>query len=284
MGILGFFKRADSTKKSITADELEGALLEADIPYELVEQLLDRVGSKVAPRELEVALSSLLRGESYYDRPELKEVAARPETYLIIGVNGAGKTTTIAKLAYMFKEAGKSVMLGAGDTFRAAAITQLKLWGEKLGVLVVSSQLGHDPSAVCFDTIKSAKAKDIDVCIIDTAGRLHNNANLKNELIKIKNTCAKALGSEDFYRLLIIDGSQGALSVNQAKLFSEAVNIDGVIITKLDGSAKGGALFGIIAALRIPVLYIGTGEGERDFAPFSIDTFIDELVGSIYGA
>ena len=205
-----------------------------------------------------------------------------PFTFLIIGVNGAGKTTTIAKLAHKFKSEGKSVILGAADTFRAAAIEQLTKWAEILDVPIVKTKQGHDPAAVTYDTIASAKAKGIDIAIIDTAGRLHNKVNLQNELKKIVNVAKKAYENAPHKIVLIIDGTQGSSAINQAKVFKEIVGVDGVIITKLDGTAKGGSIFTIGHELQLPILFVGVGEKPEDLVKFDKNEFIEGILEGLY--
>lgn len=213
-----------------------------------------------------------------YIEPEFKA----PFVELIVGVNGAGKTTTIAKLATRYKNEGKKVMLGAGDTFRAAAIEQLTLWANKLDIPIVASKQGHDSSAVAFDTIDSAKSRGFNHVIIDTAGRLHTQTNLANELKKIKRICEKAHEGAPHRTLLIIDGTQGNSAIAQAKAFNEMIGIDGIIITKLDGTAKGGSVFSIAYALEIPILYIGTGEKPENLTPFNKYEFVDAMLDVIF--
>jgi fused signal recognition particle receptor len=201
---------------------------------------------------------------------------------LIVGVNGAGKTTTISKLAQKYKKDGKKVILGAGDTFRAAAIEQLTLWSQRLDIPIVSSKQGHDSSAVAYDTIDSAKSKDFDNVIIDTAGRLHTQTNLANELKKIKRICNKAHPGSPHRTLLIIDGTQGNSAIVQAKAFNDMIGIDGIIITKLDGTAKGGSIFSIAYALELPILYVGTGEQPENLTPFDKFEFVDGLLDALF--
>ncbi|WP_279129100.1 signal recognition particle-docking protein FtsY [Helicobacter winghamensis] len=270
-------------RKKLSKEVLEEILIATDMDYDLVEMILSPLGNEISKNELEVALLRLFRGESYYDKVQAKKVSAKPCVDLIVGVNGAGKTTTIAKLANAYKKQGKSVILGAGDTFRAAAIEQIKLWGDRLGVPVVASQIGHDPSAVAFDTITSAVAKDLDVAIIDTAGRLHNQSNLQQELEKIVRICNKAKEGAPHRKILILDGTQGTSSLDQAKIFNQTLGgVDGVIITKLDGTSKGGAIFSMIYALRVPILYIGVGEGAEDLVAFDENAYIQMLLDSIF--
>ncbi|WDL75036.1 signal recognition particle-docking protein FtsY [Helicobacter winghamensis] len=270
-------------RKKLSKEVLEEILIATDMDYDLVEMILSPLGNEISKNELEVALLRLFRGESYYDKVQAKKVSAKPCVDLIVGVNGAGKTTTIAKLANAYKKQGKSVILGAGDTFRAAAIEQIKLWGDRLGVPVVASQIGHDPSAVAFDTITSAVAKGLDVAIIDTAGRLHNQSNLQQELEKIVRICNKAKEGAPHRKILILDGTQGTSSLDQAKIFNQTLGgVDGVIITKLDGTSKGGAIFSMIYALRVPILYIGVGEGAEDLVAFDENAYIQMLLDSIF--
>jgi fused signal recognition particle receptor len=206
----------------------------------------------------------------------------KPFVRLIIGVNGAGKTTTIAKLANKTKKEGKSVILGAGDTFRAAAIEQLSTWAEKIDVPIIKTKQGHDASAVAYDTISSAVARNIDNVIIDTAGRLQTQQNLNNELKKIVKVCGKAYEGAPHQKLMILDGTQGNSAIAQAKAFNEIVGVDGIIVTKLDGTAKGGALFSISNQLELPIFYVGVGEKQDDLIEFSPDDFVDSLLDEIY--
>lgn len=206
----------------------------------------------------------------------------KPYVRLIIGVNGAGKTTTIAKLASKLKKEGQSVILGAGDTFRAAAIEQLSAWATKLDIPIIKTKQGHDSSAVAYDTISSAISRNIDNVIIDTAGRLQTQSNLNNELKKIVKVCEKALENRPYQKLMILDGTQGNSAIAQAKAFNEIVGIDGIIVTKLDGTAKGGALFSISNQLELPIFYIGVGEKQDDLIEFSPDYFVDSLLDEIY--
>ena len=260
----------------ITKEEFEEILLEADMDYDLIERLLDGLSKNINRIQAFNSLISLFQ----YD-VDTKESDVRPFVEMIIGVNGAGKTTTIAKLANRYKTNGKKVILGAGDTFRAAAIEQLTRWADKLDIPIVSTRQGHDPSAVVYDTISSAKAKNFDNVIIDTAGRLHTQTNLASELQKMVKICNKALPTAPHRKILILDGTQGSSSINQAKAFDEMIGIDGIIITKLDGTAKGGALFSIANELKMPILFIGTGEKPDDLIEFVprdyINTILDEI-------
>ncbi|WP_297814351.1 signal recognition particle-docking protein FtsY [uncultured Helicobacter sp.] len=269
--------------KKLSKETLEEILIATDMDYELLEMILSPLGSEISRNELEVALFRLFRGESYYDKVQPKTIEEKPCVHLIVGVNGAGKTTTIAKLANLYQKQGKSVILGAGDTFRAAAIEQLKLWGQRLNLPVIASKIGHDPSAVAFDTISSAIAKNIDIALIDTAGRLHNQNNLQQELQKIMRICDKAKSGSPHQKILILDGTQGTSSLEQAKVFSHTLGgIDGVIVTKLDGTSKGGAIFSILHTLRVPILYIGVGERAEDMIAFNEEEYITTLLDSIF--
>ena len=266
-------------RDKIPKDELEDILLEADVTYETVEEILLYLpaGENVKREDLKrVLLSYFLE----IDNQNIKE--DKPFVELVLGVNGAGKTTTIAKLANLYKKEGKKVILGASDTFRAAAVEQLKRWAEKLDIPIVATKQGHDPSAVAFDTIKSAVAKDYDNVLIDTAGRLHNQTNLSNEIKKIVRICNKAKEGTPHRKILILDGTQGNSAINQAKAFKEIVGIDAIIITKLDGTAKGGALFSIANELKLPILYIGTGEKENDLVSFDAENFVDSLLDAFF--
>lgn len=266
----------------IPKDTLEEILIQSDIDYDLVEEILQSLPNEVDRESLEVALYRFFRAESYYEKITYTPPQTSPLVRLIIGVNGAGKTTTIAKLAYKAKSEGKKVLLGAGDTFRAAAIEQVKLWGEKLGIEVISSQMGHDPSAIAFDSIKAGLARGAEEIIIDTAGRLHNQTNLKNELVKIAKVCQKALDDKPFEKFLVLDGTQGSSAITQAKIFSQMLDIDAIIITKLDSTSKGGAILSMIYELKLPIAYIGVGEKEGDLIVFNQDEYIQTLLDGIY--
>jgi len=259
-------------KEKLPKDLIEEALLEADIDYDLVEKIVEKLPEEVTRDKLKKELLWV------FDTPnnDLK-IDDKPFVFLIIGVNGAGKTTTIAKLAYKFQNEGKSVILGAADTFRAAAIEQLSLWAEKLNIPIIKTKQGHDPAAVTFDTISSAKAKNIDIAIIDTAGRLHNKVNLQNELKKIVNVAKKAYSNAPHKVILIIDGTQGSSAINQAKTFKELIGVDGIIITKLDGTAKGGIVIAICNDLKIPIKLVGIGERIEDLRKFDPEEFIEGL-------
>lgn len=263
-------------------ETLEEILIECDIDYDLVEKILENT-SKIPTREqVEVAMHNLFRGETQNENLNLKQIDSKPLVELIIGVNGAGKTTTIAKLAKKYIDSGEKVILGAGDTFRAAACEQLSLWAKKLNIDIVTSQSGGDPSALAYDTIKAAMARNIDRVLIDTAGRLQNQTNLKKELEKIDRICLKALNGMEFRKFIVLDGTQGNQAVEQARIFGEVIKIDGAIVTKLDGTSKGGAIFSIYKNLKIPVVFIGVGEKENDLIEFNKEDFINGLLDSIF--
>ncbi|ELM9694665.1 signal recognition particle-docking protein FtsY [Campylobacter jejuni] len=264
--------------KKITKDLLEEILLEADVSYEIVEEIIYYL-----PPQNEVKKEDLKRVMGSYFLYEKKETnQEKPFVELILGVNGAGKTTSIAKLAYLYKNQNQKVILGACDTFRAGAIEQLKLWAQKVDVDIVLTAQGHDPSAVAFDTISKAKAKDFDRVIIDTAGRLQNQKNLAHELEKIVRISNKALEGAPHRKILVLDGTQGNAGILQAKAFNELVKLDGVIITKLDGTAKGGALFSIARELEFPIFYVGVGEQMTDLQEFNASAYLDTLLDPIF--
>ena len=287
---MGFFTRALSKtfdsirsviglekKEKISFDLVEEMLIEADVEYEIIQKAMEGLPSEITREQLRHRLVSL-----FEHAPTMQTINIKPFVELIIGVNGAGKTTTIAKLAKMRQNEGKSVMLGAGDTFRAAAIEQISTWAQKLNIPIIKTKQGHDPSAVAFDAISSAVSRNIDNVIIDTAGRLQTQVNLNNELKKIVKVCDKAMSGAPHRKLLIIDGTQGNSAIAQAKAFHEMVNVDAIIVTKLDGTAKGGALFSISNRLELPILYVGIGESADDLIEFSPDKFVDELLDEIY--
>ena len=286
----GFFTRALSKtfdniksivpqkKEKIEFDVIEELLIESDMEYEIIEKAMDGLPELITRKDLRHRLVML-----FEHAPDV-DISNRPSPFveLIIGVNGAGKTTTIAKLANRYKQSGKSVLLGAGDTFRAAAIEQLSSWASKINVPIIKTKQGHDASAVAYDTISSAVSKGIDHVIIDTAGRLQTQTNLSNELKKIVKVCSKAYEGAPHQKLMILDGTQGNTAIAQAQAFNEMVGIDGIIVTKLDGTAKGGALFSISNQLELPIFYIGIGEKQEDLVEFSPDEFVDSLLDGIY--
>ena len=270
---------APEKKLKLTKDEIEDILLEADVDYDSVEKILFYLpaGDIVKREDLKRVLLSF-----FLETPKPKTIEDKPVVELVLGVNGAGKTTTIAKLANFYKKEGKKVILGASDTFRAAAVEQLKRWAEKLNIPIVATKQGHDPSAVAYDTIKSATAKGFDSVLIDTAGRLHNQTNLSNEIKKIVRICDKAKEGAPHRKILILDGTQGNSAIAQANAFKEIVGVDAIIITKLDGTAKGGALFSIANELKLPILYIGVGEKEDDLVKFDANEYVDGLLDAFY--
>jgi fused signal recognition particle receptor len=268
---------APQKRKEIPKDEFEDILLESDVHYELVERIMEPLPQLVNRIQ---AFNSLISVFQY--KADFKESDAKPFVEMIIGVNGAGKTTTISKLAYRYMQEDKSVILGAGDTFRAAAIEQLTLWAKRLEIPIVATQQGHDPSGVVFDTITSAKAKGIDHVIIDTAGRLHTQTNLGEELKKMIRVAGKAADGAPHRKLLILDGTQGSSSINQAKVFNDMIGIDGIIVTKLDGTAKGGSILTIADELKMPIFYIGTGEKPEDLIRFKANEYVNTILDEIF--
>lgn len=270
-------------------DNLEDALVTSDVGVETTLEIIKKIEERVARdkyvntselvRLLKEEIANLFAGESTegFDIPEDK----KPFVIMVVGVNGVGKTTTIGKLAYQFKKAGKKVVLGAADTFRAAAIEQLGIWGERVDVPVIKQKMGSDPASVAFDTLSHAKANDTDIVIIDTAGRLHNKVNLMNELSKIKNVMQKVVPGAPDEVLLVLDGSTGQNAFEQAKQFIKATEVTSLAITKLDGTAKGGTVIGISHELSVPVRYIGLGEQMENLQPFNAKEFVDSLFDGV---
>ena len=260
-------------------DSLEEALLSADMGItaseSVIEQLRDEVFEKKikSPEDAQSLLKDIIIGDIKFDIDEYDY----PLVILVSGVNGVGKTTAIGKLANMFKEEGKSVVVAAADTFRAAASEQLEVWGQRAGVRVVKHGEGSDPAAVVFDAISSAKAKGTDVVLVDTAGRLHNKVNLMNELKKICRVVEREMPDADFRKYLVLDATTGQNAVSQAEVFGEAIDIDGIILNKLDGTAKGGVVVAISDELELPVLYVGVGEKIDDLIPFDAEDFVEAL-------
>lgn len=283
--------RAIAGKKTVdedVLDNLEEVLLTSDVGVDTTLKIIKRIEDRVARdkyvstselnRILRDEIASLLAENNTIDNDNWDlPTDHSPYVILIVGVNGVGKTTTIGKLAYQFKKAGKKVYLGAADTFRAAAVEQLCIWGERVGVTVVKQQMGSDPASVAFDTLSSAKANGADVVIIDTAGRLHNKVGLMNELKKIKDVMKKVLPQAPDDIMLVLDGSTGQNAFEQAKQFSAVTQITSLAITKLDGTAKGGVVIGISDQLKVPVRYIGLGEGMEDLQLFNKNQFVDSL-------
>jgi len=271
-------------------DNLEEVLITSDVGVDTTLKIIHRIEERAARDKYVSAaeLNSLLReeiasllAENNSDDNDNWDLPANhtPYVILVVGVNGVGKTTTIGKLAYQFKKAGKKVCLGAADTFRAAAVEQLCIWGERVEVPVVKQQMGSDPASVAFDTLSSAKANGADVVLIDTAGRLHNKVGLMNELKKIKDVMKKVLPQAPDEVLLVLDGSTGQNAFEQAKQFAAVTQITDLAITKLDGTAKGGVVIGISDQLKVPVKYIGLGEGMEDLQLFNKRQFVDSLFG-----
>ena len=289
--VFGKLARAVAGKSTVdddVFDDLEEVLITSDVGVETTVKIIRRIEERVARdkyvstselnRILREEIASLLE-ENHTDDNENWDLPSdhKPYVILVVGVNGVGKTTTIGKLAYQFKKAGKKVYLGAADTFRAAAVEQICIWGERVGVPVVKQQMGSDPASVAFDTLQSAKANGADVVLIDTAGRLHNKVNLMNELKKIKEVMKKVMPEAPDEVMLVLDGSTGQNAFEQAKQFAAVTNISSLAITKLDGTAKGGVVIGISDQLKVPVKYIGLGEGMEDLQLFNKSEFVDSL-------
>lgn len=272
-------------------DNLEEVLVSSDVGVATTLKIINLIEARVAKDKylninelnniLKEEIVSLLEKNQTDSESDFSSTLKNvPYVIMVVGVNGAGKTTTIAKLAYMFKSAGKKVLIGAADTFRAAAIDQLQIWADRVGVALVKQQMGSDPASVAFDTLKSAVASEIDVVIIDTAGRLHNKINLMTELSKIKRVMEKVIPEAPHEVLLVLDGSTGQNAFEQAKQFTSATNVSAMAITKLDGTAKGGVVIGISDQFKIPVKYIGIGEKLEDLLIFNRFDFVDSLFSS----
>ncbi len=277
-----------STVDEEVLDNLEEALVTADVGVDTTVRIIERIEARVAKDKYvsTADLNKLLQDEIVsilVDAPEQNsytfqsELPARPYVILVVGVNGVGKTTTIGKLAYNFKKAGKSVLLGAADTFRAAAVDQLTVWSERVGVPIVKQGMGADPASVAFDTVQSGVSRNADVVIIDTAGRLHNKAHLMDELNKIKRVIQKHIPSAPHEVLLVLDGSTGQNALEQAKHFTATTDVTALAITKLDGTAKGGVVLAIANQFKIPVKFIGVGEKMEDLLVFDKHEFVDSL-------
>jgi fused signal recognition particle receptor len=274
-------------KKEISKDlikSLEEILITSDLGVSTVQSLMEKIRLKVDRKELQQPdkIRSALKEEilsilSRNEQPLVIQNNHKPFTILTVGVNGTGKTTTIAKLANIFKDKGYSVLLAAADTFRAAAIDQLEIWGGRVGCNVIKHKQGSDPSAVAFDSLKSALANNIDVLIIDTAGRLHTKAPLMEEIKKVSRIIGRELPGAPHETLLVLDSTTGQNAISQAKFFKEAVNISGIALTKLDGSAKGGVIVGISEIMKIPIRFIGVGEKIDDLREFNAKDFVDAL-------
>ena len=289
--VFGKLSRAVAGKSKVdedALDDIEEALITSDIGVETTLKIIERLEERVAKdkyldaKELNTFLKeemSLLLDESN-NSDEIEFTVPQsdgPHVIMVVGVNGVGKTTTIGKLAHQFKQAGKKVVLGAGDTFRAAAVDQLVIWSERVGVDIVKQDMGSDPASVAFDTVQSAKNKGADVVIIDTAGRLHNKVNLMNELTKIRNVMSKVIPDAPHDVMLVLDASTGQNAIEQAKQFTLATKVDSLALSKLDGTAKGGVVIGVSDQFKIPVRYIGVGEGIEDLQVFNKKEFVDSL-------
>lgn len=289
--VFGKLSRAVAGKSKVdedALDDIEEALITSDIGVETTLKIIERLEERVAKdkyldaKELNTFLKeemSLLLEESN-NSDEVEFIVPQtdgPYVIMVVGVNGVGKTTTIGKLAHQFKQAGKKVVLGAADTFRAAAVDQLVIWSERVGVDIVKQEMGSDPASVAFDTVQSAKNKGADVVIIDTAGRLHNKVNLMNELTKIRNVMSKVIPDAPHDVMLVLDASTGQNAIEQAKQFTLATKVDSLALSKLDGTAKGGVVIGISDQFKIPVRYIGVGEGIEDLQVFNKKEFVDSL-------
>ena len=290
----GFFSkitRAVAGKSEVdadTLDNLEEALVEADIGIDTTVKIIERLEKRIAKDKyvnttelndiLKEEIAALLEENNTYDLENFDNSKQnKPHVIMVVGVNGVGKTTTIGKLANQYKQLGKKVLLGAADTFRAAAIEQLVIWSERVGIPIVKQQMGSDPASVAFDTLQSALANDIDIVIIDTAGRLHNKVNLMNELSKIKNVMHKVIADAPHEVILVLDASTGQNALEQAKQFLEATDVTGIALTKLDGTAKGGVVLGIANQFKVPIKYIGVGEKIDDIQLFNRQAFIESL-------
>lgn len=317
MAFLGFFSKKDKevldsglnrTKTSIfdkisrtisgkskvddeILDGIEEALISSDVGVNTTLKIIERLENRVARDKyvsidelysvLYQEITELLSGYDAEGKQSFENLQSKPYIILVVGVNGVGKTTTIGKLANKFKKAGKKVYLGAADTFRAAAIEQLTVWGQRVDAPVIKHKMGADPASVAFDTLSSAKANDADVVIIDTAGRLHNKVNLMNELTKIRNVINKIYPDVQPEVLLVLDGSTGQNAYEQARQFSQATDVTALAVTKLDGTARGGVVIGISDQMKIPVKYIGLGEGIDDIQVFDKEEFIKSLFDGV---
>ena len=288
---LGKIARAVVGKSKVdeeVLDNLEEILITSDVGVETTLKIIEKIEARVKKDKvlgteelngiLKEEIENLLEESDSGSKPfDLKSEGNDPYVIMVVGVNGVGKTTTIGKLAHQFKAAGSKVILGASDTFRAAAVDQLVIWSERVGVPIVQQGMGADPASVAFDTVQSAKSQNADVVIIDTAGRLHNKVNLMNELNKIKRVMDKVIPGAPHEILLVLDGSTGQNAFEQAKQFSQATDINALAVTKLDGTAKGGVVIGISDQMNIPVKYIGVGENIEDLQLFDKKTFVDSL-------
>jgi fused signal recognition particle receptor len=290
--LFGKLTRAIAGKSSVddeVLDALEETLVSSDVGVDttlkIVQRVQDRVkrdgymGTAELNGILRAEIAALMRDADGGDDPFIV-TTSKPHVIIVVGVNGVGKTTTIGKLAYAYKQAGNSVMLGAADTFRAAAVDQLKIWSERTGVPLVQQGMGADPAAVAYDTVESAKSKGIDVVIVDTAGRLHNKVNLMNELTKVKQVMRKVIPDAPHEVLLVLDASTGQNAIEQAREFTKATQVTALALTKLDGTAKGGVAIGISDQFQVPIKYLGVGEGMEDLQVFNKEVFVESLFGA----
>jgi fused signal recognition particle receptor len=273
---------ATTAPSAAELDQLEGLLLSADVGPAAAGRLMaavreGRTGGTAAER-LRTGMLAILKFEPRFRIPDY-HFWAKPEIWLVLGVNGSGKTTTIAKLGRAFGQAGARVMVAAADTYRAAAAEQLRIWAERTGAEFIGSKPGADPASVAFDAAAAAKARGVDLLLVDTAGRLHNKKHLRDELAKVRASIGKSLPGAPHQSLLVMDATTGQSGLSQVKLFSEAVPVDGIVLTKLDGTAKGGIVLAIALELGIPVAYVGTGESLEDLAAFEPGEFVDGLLG-----
>lgn len=282
--LLKFFQSGPSTLQDKEWDEIEEILLEGDVGIQTTTLLLDRVKAEYK-KDTTKGLKDLIRlesetllGDLAHGEKSLSNIP-KPLIISIVGINGVGKTTTIGKLAQKFTTEGKTVLLGAADTFRAGAISQLKVWADRVGTQFVTGREGADPGAVAFDALTAAKARGIDVVLIDTAGRLHTKTNLMDELKKIDRVMKKVIPEAPHETWLVVDGTLGQNSIQQAREFQKTLDLSGVIVTKLDGTAKGGAVLAIASELKLPIKYIGVGESVEDLVSFSPKPFIDAILG-----
>ena len=281
IGKIGKAVAGKSTVDASVLDQLEEVLISADIGVDTTLKIIDLLEKRVAKDKYmnTKELHLILRDEitTLFDLQGESSRQVKPHVTLVVGVNGVGKTTTIGKLAHLYHTDGQKVLLGAADTFRAAAVDQLTMWSEKVGVPIVKQQMGSDPASVAYDAVTSGLSQGVDHVIIDTAGRLHNKVNLMNELAKIKRVIKKSIPAAPHEVLLVLDGSTGQNAFEQARQFSKATEITALAITKLDGTAKGGVVLGICDQMQVPVKYIGVGEGMEDLQEFRPKEFVDSL-------
>jgi len=267
-----------------TLDDLEASLIAADLGTATTNQVLEALREKVDRKQIgdaselkRVLKQELLNILTCADKQPVARVDGEPEVILVVGVNGVGKTTSIGKLAHVLRGQGKTVLMGAADTFRAAAIEQLEIWGDRTGVEVIKNKPGGDPSAVLFDALQAARARKIDYVIVDTAGRLHTKSNLMDELSKMRRTAQRFIPSAPHETLLVMDATTGQNGLQQARLFTQSARVTGIVLTKLDGTAKGGIVVAISKELGLPVRYVGVGEKVGDLLPFNAEDFVNSM-------